>query len=117
MTKPHILEKEPMTLAEVQGALKTLKKRDEELTFRGNKTEEYVNYVTKQSKTKALELKKKLQELDIPRLKDEHIVKIIDILPKSLSELKVILQGYTLSVSNDNMTKIMSVVEEYASKK
>ena len=117
MTKPQILEKEAMTLAEVQGALKALKKRDEELTFRGNKTEEYVNQVTKLSKTKAVELKKALLGLDIPRLKDDHIIKIIDILPKTLAELKVILQGYTLSVSNDNMTKIMGAVEEYASKK
>jgi DNA-directed RNA polymerase subunit F len=117
MTKPHIISKEPLLLAEVQSTLKALKKRDEELTFRGNKTEEYVNNVTKLSKTKAVELKKKLQALDIPRLKDEHIIKIVDILPKSVSELKIILQGFTLTVSQDNMNTIMSAIDEYASKK
>ena len=113
MTRPQLLEKEPMTLAEVKTALAALKKRDEELTFRGNKTEEYVNHVCKLTKAKALELKKKIQELEIPRLKDEHIIKIVDILPANSGELKVILQGYTITVSNDNVKKIQDLVSEY----
>ncbi len=117
MTKPEILEKKPITLANLKSILGQLKKRDGELTFRGTKTEEYVNQVVLISKKNAEELKKKLQELEIPRLKEEHITKIIDILPATETELKVILQGYSLTVSPDNRKKIISVLQDYLPKK
>ncbi len=117
MTKPEILEKTPVSLAQIKGVLGSLKKRDEELSFRGTKTEEYVNNVVMISKKQAEELSKKLIGLEIPRLKEEHIIKIIDILPRSEAELKVILQGYTITVSADSRKKIMDVVKDFLPKK
>ena len=112
MTKPEILEKEPMTIVEVKASLNKLKKRDEELGFRAGKTEEYVNQVVKLNQKQANEIKKRIQELEIPRLKNEHIVKVIDTVPGSVAELKVILQGYTLTISNDNLKKIQEIVDD-----
>lgn len=114
MTKPEILEKQPMSLVEVKSALGKLKKRDEELGFRAGKTEEYVAQVTKLNQKQANELKKKIEELEIPRLKEEHIIKILDTVPQGAAELKVILQGYTLTVSNDNIAKIAAAIEDVA---
>jgi len=113
MSKPEILEKTSMNVVALKHELATIKKRDGELTFRGNKTEEYLNDFSKLSKKNAEELIKKLNELGITRLKDNYIHKIIDIMPASVAELKVILQGYTLQVSNADMEKIMGVVKEY----
>lgn len=112
MTKPEILEKQPLTIAELKGALSKLKKRDEELSFRAGKTEEYVNHVAQLNQKQAAELKKKITELEIPRLKDEHVVKIVDLIPKSLAELKLVLQGYTVTVSNDNLSKIVAAIKD-----
>ena len=102
-----------MTLMEVKKELEKAQKRDGELGFRGNKTLEYANKFVKIGVTKHAELKKKLEDLDIPRMKPEHMIKIIDFLPKSVPELDVLLQGYTLTITKDNKAKIISVVKEF----
>ncbi|MBR9693087.1 hypothetical protein GOV07_04120 [Candidatus Woesearchaeota archaeon] len=111
--KPEIIEKRPMNVVQVKDALKKIKKRDEELNFRSNRTEEYVNAVAKLKSKEAKELVKKLEDLGIPRLKPEYIHKIIDTMPTSEKHLKVVLQGYTLSVSGENQKKIFAVVKGY----
>lgn len=113
MTKPEILEERPISCAEVKDLLTKIQKRDEELNFRSNKTMEHLQQVNILSKTKAKELEKKLRDLDIPRLKDVHIIKILDLLPRSLEDLKVVLQGYTLTVKGDNQKRIVSAVKDY----
>lgn len=117
MTKPEILEKQPLTLAELKGALSKLKKRDEELSFRAGKTDEYVGQVTQLNQKQSSELKKQIMALDIPRLKEEQVVKIVDLVPKSLAELKLVLQGYTLTVSNDNLNKVLAAINEVVGSK
>ncbi len=114
MTKPEILEKKPIALVEVKSILKKLKTRDEELSYRAGKTEEYVNAAVKLKQKEASEIQKKIEELEIPRVKEEHIIKIIDTVPRSLAELKVVLQGYTVTISNENLNKIMSIINEVA---
>ena len=42
MTKPEVIEKSSMSMAALREELAKIKKRDGELSFRGNKTEEYV---------------------------------------------------------------------------
>lgn len=112
----EIIEKQPMSIPLVKEALKKIEKRDEELNFRANRAMEYVNETASLSPTKAKELIKKIEGLDLPRLKPEHIHKIVDVLPRSDKQLKVVLQGYTLTVSLENQKKIMKVLEEYIKK-
>ena len=112
MTQPEILEKQPLSLVEVKSVLRKVKKRDEEMNFRAGRTEEYLNQVVRTTQKDANELRKKIEALGVPRLKDEHIIKIVDIVPRTVAELKVILQGYTLTVSNDNLKKIIDAVND-----
>ena len=104
MTKVDMLNSEPLTLAEAKTVLEKVKERDTEFGFRAGKTYEYLNSVHTGDENKAQELKKKIAELNIPRLKPEQIAKIIDLNPESAEELKVILQGVT--ITNDNLKKI-----------
>lgn len=113
MAKPEISETRPVGVTEVKDILKQIHKRDEELSFRGGKTEEYVNDIASLSMTKVKDLTKKLVALEIPRLKDVHIIKIIDTLPESPEHLKVILSGYNVTITKDNLKKITDVVEEF----
>ena len=117
MTKPKILNEEPMSIAEVKDALVKIKKRDKELTFRGNKTEEYTNQFTVLDSKKSAELVDKLMGLKIQRLKEMHIKKMVDILPKTAKEVKVVLQGYTVTVKADHIKKIAETVAGFAPKK
>ena len=117
MVKPEIISEKPITLTELNQEVDKIQKRDKELNFRVGKTEEYLSHFITLSKVKEDEIIKKLEKLNIPRLKDIHITKIVDILPKTVDELKIILQGYTITVNNDNIKKIVDIVKEFDEKK
>ena len=108
-----VISETPITASELASELKSIEKRDSELNFRATKTQEYLTTLTKLSKPKAAELAKELEALEIPRIKDIQIIKIIDLLPKNMTELKVVLQGYPITVSEANMKKILDVVKQY----
>lgn len=117
MVKPTVIDKQPMSIAEVKDTVKKVHERDGELSFRAGKTENYVNEVAVFSKTKAAKLVKQIRDLEIPRLKDHQILKIVDILPSSEQELKLLLSGFNITVSKDNIKKIMGVVDDYLPEK
>ena len=103
-----ILNESPISSAELKEHLERIKKRDGELNFRANKTLEYLNHFDIPKDYK--ELSEAITQLKVPRLKDSHIKKIIDVRPKTVEELKVILQGYPISINNENLKKIVDVV-------
>jgi DNA-directed RNA polymerase subunit F len=112
MSGLEVIEKKSINMASLKEELANIKKRDGELSFRGAKTEEYVNEFNTIKPKQAEELYKKIDSLGIPRMKDTHINKIIDMMPKSIPELKVVLQGYALPVTNENLKKIVDAVAE-----
>jgi len=97
-------------MSEMKEELEKIKNRDGELNFRANKTEEYLQQLELTDSKKIEELRKKINGLKVPRLKEEHITKILDLMPKTAEEMKGILQGYTLSVTQENMKKIISAI-------
>ncbi len=113
MTSGKVLNEKPISLVELKEKLKAIKKRDTELDFRAQRTEEYLQSLGLLSKKKADELYNKLVALNIPRLKDQHIFKIIEFLPSEPEELKFILSGYNISITNENLKKIVKVVNEF----
>jgi DNA-directed RNA polymerase subunit F len=113
MVKPNIVESEPMSISQVKDELGKIKKRDGELNFRANKTEEYVNHFSKLSSKKIKELYDEIDKLKIPRLKENYIHKFIDIMPLSVDDAKVILQGHPVSINNDNLKKVIGVLDKY----
>jgi len=74
--------------------------------FRANKADEYLSQFSELNAKKAEELRKKLEALKISRLKEEFIVKILDTLPASVDEMKVLLQGYVVSINQEDMKKV-----------
>ena len=102
-----------MNMAEVYAELKHVKKRDEELSFRANKTYDYLGQLDLLSPKDAQKLYKELDALKVPRLKPLHMAKIIDLLPKTVDELKIILQGYTLTINKDNSKRIIDTVVKF----
>lgn len=114
MSVTEIINEQPMTISEVKSELEKIQKRDGELTFRGNKTLEYVQAVNPLGPKKAKELKEKLLALDVPRLKEAHIAKLVDVLPTSSDEVKMILQAYTITVKEEHTKKLAEACKEFA---
>jgi len=111
---PRIQEETPISIYDLRKEMKIIKKRDEELALRAGKVEEYINHFAILKDSDAASLEKEITDLEIPRLKDVHIKKILDLLPVSVEELKVILHGYTLTVSKENMQKVIDAVKKVA---
>ncbi len=113
MVKPEIIKESPVSMADLKDELVKIKKKGEKLNFRAEKTEEYLNQFTILDSKKAKEAKEKLEKLNVPRLKEEHIVKIIDVMPCSAEETKVVLSGYTITITNENLKKIAEALKEF----
>ncbi|MEM3374365.1 MAG: hypothetical protein QXE31_04035 [Candidatus Woesearchaeota archaeon] len=110
---PKVISEEPISIYDLKKFLKDIKKRDTELSLRAGKTEEYVNNVSVLKEKDAEELEKEILKLEIPRMKEVIVKKILDVLPGSVEELKVILQGYSLTISKENMDKIIEAINKY----
>jgi len=111
----EILSETPMSAAQLKEEIKKIKQKDKELNFRAAKAEEHLDHIETHNDTKLLF--EKLNKLNIQRLREQHIYKIIDIMPTTVKDLKVILQGYTISINSENMKKIVDAVNNFLGKK
>jgi len=110
--KIQVLNETPITAAEVKDELKKIRKVNKELNFRAQKTEDYLNQTVSDSK-KTAELVKKLGALKVPRLREHQIAKLADTMPITEKDVKVILQGYAITVTKENMNKIAKTIAEF----
>ncbi len=112
----EVIDEKPITLAEVSEELSKAKREGEEDSFRINKTKEYLEVFAKIKKSRIDELVSAIRKLNIPRLKEEMIVKTVDLLPDNEDDLKLIFQAYPVTISNQNIKKIVDVVREFKAK-
>ena len=111
--KIKVLNEIPITAAEVKDELKRIRKEHKELNFRAQKTEDYLNQVVSDSK-KTAELVKKIDSLKIPRLKEQQIAKLADVMPVTEKDVKFVLQGYAITLTKENLQKIAKTVSDFA---
>ena len=110
MSEITILSEKPLTLSELKEKLAKIEKRDKELTFRANKTKEYLaNFTVKEKGIPAL--KKKIEELNISRLNERHIVQLIDVMPKDIESVKMILSGESLTLKEEDYQKLLEALQ------
>jgi DNA-directed RNA polymerase subunit F len=112
MVNPTIIEEKPITLVEVKKSVKKIEKRDEDLNYLTGRTKDYADNFAKLSQKSETELIEKINALNLTRLKEEHIVKIVDFLPKTVEELRVVLQAYPLSLPKKDEEAIVKTVKE-----
>ncbi len=116
MASIKLIQESPVSLQEMKEKLHEIESRDEELSFRANKVKDYLNKVVRLDKKAASDLKQKLLSLDIPRLKDRQIIKIIDMLPEELEELRAVFTGEVTTITQENMEKIIEAVKPFIQK-
>ena len=114
MSNIKVIEEKPITMAEVKDELAKVKKKAGELNYRANKTYAYLQEFSKFPLNKSKELIAKIEGLGIPRLKEEHVVKIVDTLPKHPDEVKSLLSGYTITMTKENAKKIADAVASFS---
>lgn len=97
-----IRKSEPLSMPEILEYLD--KKEEKELELIG-----FVKKFTDLSAKDAKEMKKKINDLDLMKIREEHVVKIIDNIPKNLEDLNKILPGVNLD--EDETKKILEIVK------
>ena len=98
-----ITEEKPITMAEVVALAGDSDK--------GVAIKKFIKGFVKMDVKEALKMKEELAALDLIRLKEEHIVKIVDFIPKSASELNKVL--IEVSLDQDEVNKILDVTKNY----
>jgi DNA-directed RNA polymerase subunit F len=97
-----ILERKPMSMAE---SLEYIDK-DSETDVKG-----FIKKFVDIKPSDAKELRKKLESLDLLKMKEEHIVKTIDVLPETPEELNKIFND--ISLDEDETKKILDTIKEF----
>ena len=111
MTELKIINERPLSLAELKASISKMEK-SKELTYRGEKTKEYLSNLPLLTAKEAEKFQKQLEELNIPRLKDRHFAKIIDILPKDIDSLRALLSGETITIKEEDLKRILDVIPQ-----
>ncbi|NPE27162.1 hypothetical protein HNV12_04140 [Methanococcoides sp. SA1] len=98
-----IKESKPITMAEVVKLAGDSEKSEE--------IKKFVKNFDVLSFEKAREMLEELRALDLIKLKEEHIVKIVDFVPTNAEELnKIIIE---VSLDQDEVNKILEVTKKY----
>jgi DNA-directed RNA polymerase subunit F len=98
-----IKEQIPLTMAEVVDLAGATEKEQGVKSF--------IKQFIKMPLETALKMKEEIKKLDLIKLKDEHIVKIIDFMPEDASDLTKVISG--VSLNQDEITKILDIVKKY----
>ncbi len=113
MPAPQFIEQRSLSLSHVKEITKEFEERDKELGFFSTRVKEYVQEFVTLSQSQEQKLYKKLQGLELTRLKEEHIAKIIDFLPRDANELKIVLSAYPLSIPKKDQDAIVAALTEF----
>ncbi|HJW96743.1 MAG TPA: DNA-directed RNA polymerase subunit F [archaeon] len=97
--------------AEVKKALEK-KEKEKELSYEQKNALDHLRKFSKLSEKSAAELAEELGKIE--RLKERHIVSIINHMPQELEELRVLFANEVVSPSEEDRKKIISIVKKYA---
>jgi DNA-directed RNA polymerase subunit F len=93
---------------------KTLEKKEKEkeLSYEQKNALEHLRKFSKISEKSAAEMAEELEKIE--RLKEKHIVSIINHMPQDLEELRVLFANEVANISDDDKKKIISIVKKYS---
>ncbi|MBS3134150.1 hypothetical protein J4214_02870 [Candidatus Woesearchaeota archaeon] len=112
MPSIEIISETPISMIELKDKLNEIKKRDNELTPRANKTLDYLNQFSKTKIGDFNKLKEKIIALNIPRLKERHVCKIIDVYPEDIDSLKAMFSGENIQPKQEDLNRILTLLNE-----
>ena len=99
-----ILDRQPLNLLEVKEILEKIPENEKKAQM-----ELYLKKFLKIKAEKAKKIKEGLEKLDLLKIKNEHVVKIIDLMPGDASDLNKIFTD--VSLNEDETNKILDVIK------
>jgi DNA-directed RNA polymerase subunit F len=108
MIGKKVVDTDPITIAEVKVMLEELSERHE-LTYEQNLA---LDHVTKFSKMDEESAKKLVEEL-AETLKKTQAIKIADIMPEDMADLRLIFAKERGTYKQEDLEKILEIVDKY----
>jgi len=108
-----IIQEKPINLVLVNSEIAKIKKRDKEVNYRVGKLEEYLHHFLWLKPSEEKQLRDELIKLEIPRLKELHIHKLIDIMPITADEVKMVLEAYPITITKTNCEAIAKTIKKF----
>lgn len=108
MIGKRILENEPIPAAKVKQILEDFSETYE-LSYEQNLTLDHVTKFNKISLEDAEELVEKLSDI----VKRKHAVRIADIMPQDLSDLRLMFAKERVPIKKEELGNILKIVDEY----
>jgi len=110
MSEIEILEENTISLAELKEKLEKIPQK-EEPGFRAKKMTEYLNNFVKIKSKDASALRNKLEGLNLLRLNDRCITKLIDVHPTEGDSLRLVLASENITVKQEDLNKILECLK------
>ncbi|MCL2156520.1 MAG: RNA polymerase Rpb4 family protein [Methanobrevibacter sp.] len=105
------LENQPIPLAKVKEILENFS-ADHDLNYEQNLT---LDHVTKFSKMPLEDTEKLIEELE-EKIKHKHAVRIADLMPEDLSDLRLMFAKERVPLKKEDMEKILEIISNYRDK-
>ncbi|MEK6914028.1 MAG: hypothetical protein AABW83_00080 [Nanoarchaeota archaeon] len=100
-----IINRIPINMSEIEKLIQGIEDSEKK-----EKADLYLKKFLKTSSKKAKEINDKIEALDSIKIKNEHIVKIIDLLPEDASDLIKIFND--VSLTEEEINKILEIVKD-----
>ena len=98
-----ILEMKPVSIAEAKEIAESIDEEDQLIKF--------IKKFAKISKEDVKKMEGELEKLEIMKLKEENIAKIIDLMPEDAADMNKIFSD--INLDENEITKILEVVKKY----
>ncbi len=103
-----IKDTRPLNMQETRKILESLKDKDDE---KKKQLSVFMKKFIKSKAGKSKEISKEIESLGLLKMKQENIVKIIDLMPEDAADLNKIFTDTTLNEEETN--KILEIVKKY----
>ncbi len=101
-----IRESKTVTLVEARELLKKAE------TDKAKAVSDFIKRFTKLSASDVQKLRKALETLDIIKLREKDIVKLIDYKPEDAEDVRKIFTGSEFSLDHDEITKVLEALKQ-----
>lgn len=107
----EIKNEKPVSVVEVKKVLET-KAKDKKLGYEQNNALEYLRKFCKFPLKKAEDMVEALSKIE--KLKDKHIMNIVNNLPRDLDDLRLLFANDRVDLSQDDKKKILDIVKKFS---
>ncbi len=106
----EIINEKPVSIVEVKRILEA-KAKEKKLGYEQNNVLEHLRKFCKLSKKNAEQMIENLSKIE--KLKDKHVMTIVNNLPEDLDDLRLLFTNERITISQDDKKKILEIVKKF----